>query len=303
MGGDAEDHGGEAEHEDAPEQHRPGVALDRTARQRHGHCERAAGRCRPQQSEPPGARVEDVASVDRQQRGGAAEQHREEVQRQQAQEQPLAKDEGHPREERGRSHLLGLVRGLHRVDEPDERRGQEVQRGDRRVDGGRPEAIEHAAERGADDAGRLACGRYARDGARDQRERDEARHQRGAGGILERTRGAEDRDHPEDAVAAQPAAETAERQRGGGARLGRVTHHDDEAAITAVRHLSDDERQRDGRDELHEADEAEVERAAGEAVELPSHRDVLHVQRERGQHPRAPEEREGRVTERRRGGR
>jgi hypothetical protein len=64
-----------------------------------------------------------------------------------------------------------------------------------------------------------------------------------------------------------------------------VADHDHAAAIVAIRHLADDERQHGGGDELREPDQAEVERAAGEGVELPPHGDVLHVERERGQDP------------------
>jgi len=183
------------------------------------------------------------------------------------------------------------------ADERDERGGDEVERGDDDVDGRGAEAIQRATERRARDAGHLARRRHAGDRARDQRVRDEPRHQRRAGRVLERARGADDRHHGEHAVAAQPAAEGAERERGRRSGFGHVAGHHDEAAIAAVRDVSAHERQEDGRDELDEAHQPEIERAAGEGVELPAHRNGLHVEREHRRNPRAPEQREGSISQ------
>src|ERR671925_595483 len=49
-----------------------------------------------EQTEPPWPRAQDVARVDRQQRGRAAEQHGEEIQREQPDQQALARDERDP---------------------------------------------------------------------------------------------------------------------------------------------------------------------------------------------------------------
>jgi hypothetical protein len=57
------------------------------------------------------------------------------------------------------------------------------------------------------------------------------------------------------------------------------------------------ERQEDDRQELRQADQPEIERAAGDRVELPAHRDAQHVKAHVGEDPRAQEEREGGVAE------
>ena len=276
---------------------------DRAAREHHRDGQRAAGGRRAQQAQAPRPGAEDVARVDRQQRRRAAEEDGEEIERQQADQQPLAQNERDAREQRGRRHVLAGVRGLRRAHERDECCAQEVERADRGVDGGRAERVEHAAERRADDARGLPRGCHAGDRAWQGRQRHQARQQRRAGGILERAHGAEDREDAEDAVTPEPAAEAAERQGGVAGGLRQLAGDDDEPAIAAVRHLSDDQRQRDGRHELHEADEAEIERAARQRIELPADGDGLHVQREGDQHPRRPEERERGISDSRRAAR
>src|SRR6266540_3793309 len=79
-------------------------------------------------------------------------------------------------------------------------------------------------------------------------------------------------------------------ERGGGGGLGDVTDGHDGAPVVSVSRLPGGEGQDDGRDELRETDEPEVERAAGQRVELPAHRDGLHVHGERGEDARAPEQ-------------
>ena len=125
--------------------------------------------------------------------------------------------------------------------------------------------------------------------------------QRRPAGVLERARGAQHDDDGQDAAAAQPSPDGAQRQHRRGGALDHVADHDDEPAIAAVRHLADDQREHHGRHELREADQAEIERAAREEIELPAHRHGLDLQRQRGQHAGRPEKREGRVPEERRG--
>src|SRR3989442_288085 len=76
-------------------------------------------------------------------------------------------------------------------------------------------------------------------------------------------------------------------------RLGRLHELADrghQAAIVTVGGLSDGQGEQGDRRELHEADQAEVERAAGQVVELPADRDAQDVERDVGQDPRTPEE-------------
>src|SRR5262249_29622124 len=87
-------------------------------------------------------------------------------------------------------------------------------------------------------------------------------------------------------------------ERGGGRRLGELTDRGDEPPVVAVRDLADDQGEQHDRRELREADQPEVERAAGQVVELPADCDPQHVERDVGEYPRAPEQGERGMSER-----
>jgi hypothetical protein len=134
--------------------------------------------------------------------------------------------------------------------------------------------------RGPHDLGRLIRRVQPRHGARDERPGHDVGHERRRGGTLERPRGADQRDDGEDARIA-------------------LAHHGDETTVAAIGDLSDQERQEDDRQELRQADQPEIERAAGQRVELPAHRDAQHLEAHAGQGPRGREERERRVQQER----
>ena len=72
---------------------RPVWRVQRPVGQEQGHADRTQRRHAAQQAEAPGAHAEDVAGVDRQQGGGAAEQHREQVERDGAEDDRPRADE------------------------------------------------------------------------------------------------------------------------------------------------------------------------------------------------------------------
>ena len=65
-------------------------------------------------------------------------------------------------------------------------------------------------------------------------------------------------------------------------RLDDLRRGGDGAAVVAIRHMAGEKKQRDGGNELHQPDEAELERASGQRIHLPADRDRLHLQRDRG---------------------
>jgi hypothetical protein len=65
--------------------------------------------------------------------------------------------------------------------------------------------------------------------------------------------------------------------------------------LTAVGDVADDRRQQHHRHELHQPDQSQVERAAGEIIDLPADRHGLHLVGNRPGDARAPEEGEGAV--------
>ena len=121
-------------------------------------------------------------------------------------------------------------------------------------------------------------------------------------GNLERPRRAGQEQDGEHALAVEPALHGADgkrerrrapcppgrRWRPRGGRTGRAT-----CPATIERH--------EQRKELHEPDEAEVERIVGERVDLPAHRHPLHHEGAVGERPRAPEAHERAVARQGRG--
>ena len=75
----------------------------------------------------------------------------------------------------------------------------------------------------------------------------------------------------------EEAAERADRECRGGQRLHHLAGADHEAAVVAVGDLADDDAEHHHREELHEADQAEVEGAAGQLIDLPADRHRLHL--------------------------
>ena len=66
----------------------------------------------------------------------------------------------------------------------------------------------------------------------------------------------------------------------------------DFAPIAAIRHLSDENGERDQRYELDKPHDPEIERIVGEVVELPAHRDRQHLKGAIGRGARAPKHHE-----------
>ena len=66
----------------------------------------------------------------------------------------------------------------------------------------------------------------------------------------------------------------------------------DEAAVEQVEQLPGDHRHRHDREELHQPDEAEIERIVGQLVDLPADRDALHHEGAVAEGARAPEQHE-----------
>jgi hypothetical protein len=93
-----------------------------------------------------------------------------------------------------------------------------------------------------------------------------------------------------------------ERERGRRDALHEPAPADDAPPVAAIGDMTDDEHQRDRGQELREPDEAEVERAPGELVDLPAHRDGLHLVGEYRADPRKPVLPERAMLENGRGG-
>ena len=98
------------------------------------------------------------------------------------------------------------------------------------------------------------------------------------------------------ATAPPPVQATSEEARGGRG-IERVAGRDDEAPVEPVGHMAGDQRERDGRKEAGEPDEAEREGAVGEVVDEPADRDRLHLLGQPRRDAHAGEQREVAMTE------
>ena len=94
-------------------------------------------------------------------------------------------------------------------------------------------------------------------------------------------------------------------QRHDGQELPQQPAGHDASPFELVGQMTGRQRQQQRRDELHQSDQAEIEGAAGDGVDLPAHRHGHHLEAEAGGDARAPERRERRVPQWRvrRGGR
>ena len=106
-------------------------------------------------------------------------------------------------------------------------------------------------------------------------------------------------DQAEDARLALPAADRAQGEGRGRGGLHRLAQRRDQATIAPIGHLPDHQGEDHHRQELGEADQPQVERAAGEGVELPAHRDAEHGEPHVGEDARGQQQRERRVAQQR----
>ena len=177
-------------------------------------------------------------------------------------------------------------------DRADERRSEREERCARAEHDARPERVEEAAERGADDRGALPERRGPGDGIGEMRARHERRRhrltRRPGEGARDPADDDERIDRPQPAGPRDDAGEQAER----GRRVQAEAEADDQAPVDVVGDVARDERERDRRHEGGEADEAERERTAGEVVDEPADRDRLHLLREPARDARGGEQRE-----------
>ncbi len=161
-----------------------------------------------------------------------------------------------------------------------------------------PDPVEEAACHRPGDHRDLPGGRGERDGRGERFGRDEVRDQ----GLLCRTEegagNAEGEEHGEDLADPDVAAERKDQERQGAEALDALADRDDEAAVEAVGRSAGDKDEEQRRCELDEADEPEVERIAGQVIDLPADRDADDLGGIGGGEPRDPEAREAAMAER-----
>ncbi len=110
---------------------------------------------------------------------------------------------------------------------------------------------------------------------------------------LEGARRARDEQDGEDRLPAEPSLKTADRQNDCRNRLHRLAGTGDTTAVVAVGDLADHQRHRHNGNKLHQPDQAEIKRAAGQFIDLPTDRNRLHLIGDGCGGPRAPEQHKG----------
>src|SRR6185437_92358 len=98
--------------------------------------------------------------------------------------------------------------------------------------------------------------------------------------------------HAEQKVAAEMSAQQGGDQNHGGQRVSTLRAAHDQAPVVAVGGVADQQRQHDRRHELNEPDQAEIERAVGQLVDLPADGHSQHLIAHGGGEPRDPEQNE-----------
>ncbi|MNM97350.1 hypothetical protein D3C81_1098530 [compost metagenome] len=217
--------------------------------------------------------MQDVARVDRQQCHRAAQQHREQVQRDRTQQHRPAADIGKAGEHRTHADRRGQpLRGLAQRDAADQHRGDDEQRRAQRIHHAGTRHVGKAADGRADDDRGLAGGAGQRHRARQLARRHHAGQQCLQRGVLERARGADQRDEHKDVMAVDPAGEAGHRHAGRQQRLDRLAGAHDAAPVEAVGDVAGHQDQHHRRQELHQPDHAQHQRITRQVVHLPAHR-------------------------------
>jgi hypothetical protein len=237
----------------------------------------------------PGAEDEDVAGVDRQKCGGAGQEDGEQVERDGAEHDLLAPDVAEAGEQRLQFGAFGVVALGGFGNREDEQRGGEHQCGRGAVGDIRRQAVEQAAGDRADNVGGLPGGRVPGDGVGEVFRRNEIGDQRGRCRPVEGARDAEYRQHGKDRQRArQLAGRHQDQQDKRAAHLQCRSYTHDEAAAEAVGDRARHQNQQKRRQELDDADDAEIERVAGQVVDLPADGDRDDLRGEGGEEARRP---------------
>src|SRR3954469_6581767 len=283
---------GEAGERDRHAPHRDGVDRDppeaprvRQPAGRQRGDGRAGGDGRVEQAGPLGARVVDAHGEHGEERARHAERHREQVDRERAEQRVVAPHEAQPLGDRAQHRLARS--GVHRADGRlgRHRRGRgdhrQARRGLDRVGGADArEPDHHTAQPGPDDIRELRQPEVQRDRRVDELGSDEVGQVCGADEVLD---GGDPGEHPAEDVEGgdrRRAEERAEGEAAGGQDERDLVEEQQRAAIVAVGERAAEQRHRNERSELDGAEQAGQERRVRLDVELVGERDERRLRPE-----------------------
>ena len=154
--------------------------------------------------------------------------------------------------------------------------------------GGRRDAIEQPAGHGSDDRRDLPCGRVPGDGGR-QFLRGHHVGQEGLDGRAHESAGdAEGQEDQENRPDRSRSVEREEQEADDAGGLRDQAHGQDRAPVEMIRNRAGHEHERQGGEELHQPHDSEIERVAGDVVNLPAHRYADDLNREAREKSRGP---------------
>jgi hypothetical protein len=261
----------------------------------HGRRKRTDRRRGAEHAKRPGAGLEDVAGIDRQERSNAAEEHCEKIKRNCTEQNGPASNIDKPGKQRLQTERLARLAPLFGGQQREESARDGENDGARRINDHRPQAVEESAKRGsADDRGLLRT-----DGGGHRTRQKERRNEPGQKGMdgrhLECARGAEDAQNRQHGFAGKPMVGAAESKNKGAYCFHRLRRGSNDTPVEAIGDLADDDREHQDRQKLHHADQAEIEWIVRKIVELPTDGHRLHHVGAIGERARAPEQHEGAV--------
>ena len=260
--------------------------------------ERGADRGRgAQRAEPLRADMKDVAGVDRQHRGGAAEQDGEQVEADRAEHDLVVADIGQALDHRAQRTRGGGIAARDRPDQQHaaERDGVEECRGF--VGQAGRDRVSRAAEQRPDDRARLPGDGVHRDRARQHRRRHDVGRDGGQSGTGEGAADAEQHRDGEQRHERHGIEPDQCRKRGGAEHLHGDEHPHDPAPVQPVGDIAGDQGEQEERQELGDADHPQPEarlldahaRLAGDVVDVDADDDDQHGVADRARQPRRPE--------------
>jgi len=292
----------DAEHADDEEQRPPGATAEGAARKADARDERADRGRAAQDAEPERPGVEDRPGKQRQERDGAAEQDGKQVERDCAEEDRGRSDQPDAAEqalETGRGFLPLCTRpGVGDQQHADSRRDEQRDRD--HVQRLRVDRKQEAADGGAGDGRELARDRAEGEGTGEQLCGDDLGCQRAPGRRSERLCDAGHRSQDDERPQLVRSLDRHHEEEPGDDGLGRDRGGKQPNPGQPVGDLACGQREQGQGHELRQTDQAEVERAPVNRVDLPADRDRHHLRREPRGEKAAPQPAEVTVVEGRR---
>ena len=181
--------------------------------------------------------------------------------------------------------------------EAEQKHRREIKREADGVGNGRTEEVEKSADGGPGNSRELG----GRGGGGNRARKQRSRHHVGQQGLLdrriERPPDPEHEHRHKDEFLGHPTGGGPDRQRRRSQPFHGLADLQQPPAVVAVGDLARHQHEGGRRQELDEADQTEVEGAAGERVQLPGHRYAQHLEAHGGAGARGPIEREGAVAQ------